>query len=116
MKAIEDLKAALAADPHPEVVADGHMVVHKDHEWHVLCDCADDLKTEAREIADAHLIALMHNTLPALIECAEALKEVTELLNERYEAAGAPPHATELAIGDARAALAKLETPPCATS
>lgn len=76
MKAIEDLEAAYAAATQGEVVLDGQMVVLKDNPEYVMCDCLDDDKTLEQEMADAHLIALMKNNFPALIECAKALKNV----------------------------------------
>lgn len=103
MKAIEDLEAAYAAATPGAVRLDGHCVV-KDEEgtFVVFADCGDELKPEAQGVADARLIALMKNNLPALIECAKALKNVlrnTPTID----------YLTREDCIDARAALAKLE-------
>lgn len=54
---------------------------------------------------DAHLIALMHNALPALIECAEAMLALGDAFDIGQRAGDTS------AIGKYRKALAKLKEP-----
>lgn len=113
MKAIEDLKAALAAATIFELVTGEDPVDVLDAKGDFFATTLapeSDVATQ-RDYDHARLIALMKNNLPALIECSEALKTLThefELLyafaiSNGIPEAGTPPYLP------ARAALAKLE-------
>lgn len=111
MKALEDLKAAYAATPLGTVIArrpldddepDGYLESDLDFLGNNLVEAAARIEGPL-----ADLIDLMHNTLPALIGCAEMLEHLVEH-GEGYMFSKDEDKA--------RAALAKLETPPCATS
>lgn len=79
MKALEELKAAYAAATQGEwevgdLDKNGQRIVRNEHielftGWH---HCVGSIEKEME--ANARLIALLHNALPALIECAEALQ------------------------------------------
>lgn len=123
MNIIEELKAALAAATQGEwkvernnqdqctvVVLDGSLRT-KVAVTHPTWICEEHGGTT---FDNSLLIALMHNALPALIECAERLREAQEALDvlaEDASEAGFPGRAEDAATlaMECRAALAKLE-------
>lgn len=84
MKALEELKAALEAATPGDWVCDQKFIVAPDprdvfqdiYVAEVVTEDDEDRYDPLRYEYNAHLIALMHNALPALIEAAEALENL----------------------------------------
>lgn len=107
MRTIEDLKAAYAAATPGELYADEERFCKRMESIFkhgpVLGVCAGE-----KAKANAHLIALMHNALPALIECAKALRGLTTVCDAGQSADYRALQELRT-MREARAALAKLE-------
>src|SRR5574340_1439456 len=107
MKALEELKAALAATLLGTVIARRPSTTMNPMDiWSPIWIFSGTTSLKRRPASRgplADLIAPMHNTLPALIECAEALEKTL-----RFFVSETCDH--NVAV-EARSALAKLEEP-----
>lgn len=116
MNKIDELKAALAAATPGEWVYQ-ESVNTDEPLWRIDADHGtgeDTVTAFTHDEEDAHLITLMKNALPALIECAEALPHLVTSADELRN--GWHPRELHEPIDDsldrARAALTKLGIEP----